>query len=232
MRKTIAAASIAVTGLAVLGAGTAAFAGTRDEPDDGRGRGRVEEALSGLVDDGTITDDQAGAVADALADVRSRHGIGHRGFGLGSCDVLSTTADSLGIDEDDLRSELADGKTIAEVADERGVDVQDVVDDILAAQRKRMNRAVEEGHLTQQQADALLDGAGDRVAALVDGEMRAGGRHDPGDLAPPPGMQRPWPRPWGGAHGHHHGPSGGDSPADDPAETPAAHRDRPGQVVV
>jgi uncharacterized protein YidB (DUF937 family) len=174
MRKTIAAASIAISGFGVLGLGAAAIAGAQDDPSDDERGGWVEDALSGLVEDGTITQEQADAVEEALEDARPDRGIGggigDHGFGLVLGD-MSTVAESLGISEDELRAALADGQTIAEIAEEQGVDVQDVIDDIVAAQRERVDEAVAEGRLTQEEADELLAGAEERVTAFVNGEL-------------------------------------------------------------
>jgi polyhydroxyalkanoate synthesis regulator phasin len=173
MRKTIAAASIAIGGFGVLGLGAAAIAGAQDDPSNDERGGWVQDALSGLVENGTITEEQADAVEEALEDARPDRGfeggIGDRGFAFGFGGI-STVAESLGIGEDELRAALADGQTIAAIAEEQGVDVQDVVDDIVAAQRERLDEAVAEGHLTQEEADEFLAGAEERVTAFVNGE--------------------------------------------------------------
>jgi polyhydroxyalkanoate synthesis regulator phasin len=208
MRKTIAAASIAIGGFGVLGLGAAAIAGAQDDPSDDERGGWVQDALSGLVENGTITEEQADAVEEALEDARPDRGfgggIGHHGLALGLGD-MSTVAESLGIGEDELRAALADGQTIAEIAEEQGVDVQDVIDDIVAAQRERLDEAVAEGHLTQEEADEFLAGAEERVTAFVNGELPD--REDLpdlrelprfGDRGPGDGEVGPWPDdlPW------------------------------------
>jgi polyhydroxyalkanoate synthesis regulator phasin len=199
MRKTIAAASIAIGGFGVLGLGAAAIAGAQDDPSDDERGGWVQDALSGLVENGTITEEQADAVEEALDDTRPdrgfEEGIGHPGFAFGFGGI-STVAESLGIGEDELRAALADGQTIADVAEEQGVDVQDVVDEIVAAQRERLDEAVAEGHLTQEEADEFLAGAEERVTAFVNGELP-----DPEDLRELPhfgdrGLDRGEDRPW------------------------------------
>lgn len=181
MRKPIVAASVAVVALGVVGLGATAIAGAQDDSSDDERGGWVQDALSGLVEDGTITEEQADAVEDALADARPDHGLGggfgHRGFVLGFGANLSTVAEGLGISEDELRSSLEDGRTIAEIAEEQGVDVQEVVDDVVAAQKERLDRAVAEGHLTQEEADEILAGAEERAMAFVNGE-----KPDPEDL--------------------------------------------------
>jgi hypothetical protein len=193
MRKTIVAAtvgaSLAVGGLAgsALGgpgvadaANLAAAQDTTDTTDttagdeaDGRA-GWVDEALSGLVEDGTLTQEQADAVEQALEDARPE-GFGHPLGGLHA--DLSTVAEALGLSEDDLRTALEDGRSLAEVAEEQGVDTQEVVDAIVAAQRERLDEAVADGDLTQEQADEIAADAEERATALVNGEMPAFGGH-------------------------------------------------------
>jgi len=214
MRKTIAAAtvgaSLAVGGLAgsALGgpsvadaANLAAAQDTTDTTDttagdeaDGRA-GWVDEALSGLVEDGTLTQEQADAVEQALEDARPE-GFGHRGGGLHA--DLSTVAEALGVSEDDLRTALEDGQSLAEVAEEQGVDTQEVVDAIVAAQQERLDEAVADGDLTQERADEIAADAEERAIALVNGEMPAFDGHG----GP------------GGPGGHRGGPFGGWDGAD------------------
>jgi transposase-like protein len=233
MRKTIAAASIAVTGLGVLGLGAAAIAGAQDDSSDGEGRGWVHDALSGLVEDGTLTQEQAAAVEEALEEARPDHelggGLGLRRLVFGFGADLSTVAESVGIGEDELRSALEDGRTIAEIAEEHGVDVHQLMDDIVAAQRERLDEAVAEGDLTQEEADEILVGAVERATAFVNGEVP-----EPEDLPDLRELPRfrdrvprgEWHRRWGD------GPSGErDSSEDDPSEGPAIYWDRDDEIT-
>jgi hypothetical protein len=232
MRKTIAAASIAVSGLGVLGLGATAIAGAQDDSSDDKGGGWVQDALGGLVEDGTITQEQADAVEEALEDARPDHGVGgrfgHPGFALGFGGALSTVAESLGIDEDELRSALEDGRTIAEIAEEQGVDVQDVVNDIVAAQRARLDEAVAEGHLTREDADDILAGAEERASAFVNGE-----RPDPEDLPNLRGLPHFRDhRPGDEWRGPRRDGAGDDDPsADDASQTSATHRGRGSELT-
>ncbi|MGZ8735268.1 MAG: hypothetical protein ACXW1M_08780, partial [Acidimicrobiia bacterium] len=156
MRKKIAAAGVALTlagggvGLALLGPSIASAAdsstSTADQlaADSGRPdpKARLTEVLRPLVDDGTITQAQADAVIDALEQARPKgRGPGGRGPGL------DAAATALGIDADALRVELRSGKTIAEVAADRGVDVQTVIDAIVAEMQSHLAEAVESGRL-------------------------------------------------------------------------------------
>ena len=172
MRKIITAAtvvaSIAAGGVAgaVIGAPTIAGAG---ETATGAA-GWVRDALSGLVEDGTIDQGQADAVATALEEARPERGLHH--LHLGHHLGLDAVAESLGITMEELRDALQDGRTIADVAGERGVDVQVVVDAIVAAQRARIDEAVAAGDLTRERADEILADAEERATALVEGDLR------------------------------------------------------------
>lgn len=175
MRKTIAAATVAasVTVGGVAGAllGAPGLAGAAETASGAAGW--VQDALSELVEDGTIDQEQADAVATALDDARPEQG--HHGFGwhLG----LSSAAETLGVTEDELRAALRDGQTIAEVAADQGIEVQAVVDAIATALRERLDEAVTEGRLTQEEADERLAAAEELITAAVNGEvpMRDGG---------------------------------------------------------
>ncbi|MFP5577391.1 MAG: hypothetical protein ACLGIZ_04020 [Acidimicrobiia bacterium] len=170
MNKTIAAAAVAASltagGMAGLVLGTPPLAGAQTAA--GEAVSWVDDALSGLVSDGTITQDQAEAVETALEDARPHHGMhARRGHHLG------VVAEALGMTEDQLRTALEGGKTIAEVAADEGVDVQAVIDALAADARARLDQAVADGDLTREQADERLARIEERVTAMVDGERPA-----------------------------------------------------------
>ena len=52
-----------------------------------------------------------------------------------------------------------DGKSIADVAEEKGVDPQDIIDTYLAELGETLKQAVEDGKMTQNQADWMLEQA-------------------------------------------------------------------------
>ncbi len=66
------------------------------------------------------------------------------------------SAQALGIDEETLFTELDAGKSIAELAQERGVDVQTIADALIAADTEFINKLVANGELTQAEADEWL----------------------------------------------------------------------------
>ncbi|GAA4732447.1 hypothetical protein GCM10023328_09690 [Modestobacter marinus] len=131
---------------------------------------RITEALAGLVEDGSLTQEQVDEVATTLdeADLGGWHGGGHGGWhgggdggwhggGWHGGAGLETAATALGMTEEDLRTALqADGATLASVAEEQGVAVETLVDALVADAQERLTQAVTDGDLTQEQADERL----------------------------------------------------------------------------
>lgn len=78
----------------------------------------------------------------------------HGHFGrLGARPGIEAAAEALGIEPSELAAELRAGKTIAQVADELGADVDAVVDAMVAEARERIERFVEEGLPDRPDAD-------------------------------------------------------------------------------
>ena len=91
-------------------------------------------------------------------------GLG-RGFGLmggGSWTTFDTIAETLKLTPTQLFEQLHSGKTLEEIAQAQGVDLQAVQDAVKANGEKAMKdaiaQAVKDGKITQAQADWLLQG--------------------------------------------------------------------------
>jgi hypothetical protein len=164
---TTAAGVLALGGLAVAGPALADEAGAA-------GTGvveRITEALSGLVDDGSLTQEQADEVASTLAQQgiggHGRHGDGPGG-GPGGGPGLAAAAEALGMTEAELRTALeVEDATLAGVAEDQGVPVDTLVDALVAAERERLAAAVEDGRLTQDEADERLADLEARITERV-----------------------------------------------------------------
>lgn len=81
--------------------------------------------------------------------------MGGRWGGLDNSPV-QTVADTLGLTPVELMTELRAGKTVAEVAAEKNVDVDTLVEAILAPRTERLTQLVADGQLTQAEVDARL----------------------------------------------------------------------------
>lgn len=168
--KFIIASTAGVLSLGGLAVAVPAFAD--EESTAGTTVDRITEALSGLVSDGSITQEQADEVAGTLEEA----GIGGHGGHRGGAPVLSAAATALGMTEDELRTALeADGATLARVAEEQGVEVDALVDALVTVQQERIAAAVEDGRLTQEQADERLADLEERVTERVNTEAPVGG---------------------------------------------------------
>jgi hypothetical protein len=93
------------------------------------------------------------------------------GFGHAPGFDLDVAAEALGVSEDELREALEDGQSIADVAGERGVEVQSVIDALVAAANERIDEAVADGDLDADDAAELKEDLPDRITALVNGEL-------------------------------------------------------------
>ena len=133
----------------------------------------LEEALQPLIADGTITQAQADAVTTALQEARPEGRPGGRGLGRGMGHGrvghgVEAAATALGMTSDELRTALRDGQTIAEIASEKGVDIQTVIDAMVAEVQTHLDERVAGGRLTQEEADAKLADAIERITERLD----------------------------------------------------------------
>jgi hypothetical protein len=142
---------------------------------------KLREALQPLVDAGTITAEQADAVTKQLVESRPERGErgeggpgGHRGgpgggmFGRGGPGMGSEALTGvLGLTAEEIHTQLHDGATLAEIATAQGVDVQAVVDALVAELDTRLDEAVADGRIDQAEADTKLAEAETKITDMV-----------------------------------------------------------------
>lgn len=163
------AGALTLTGLAV---GAPALAATDSAAETASSAAeRIRTALSGLVGDGSITQEQADEVAATLSEAGLGRGGGGGGGGGGHHGPghdLAAAAEALGMSEEDLHTALeADGATLAQVAEDHGVAVDTVVQALVAAEQERIAQAVADGRITQEQADERLADLEQRITDRV-----------------------------------------------------------------
>jgi hypothetical protein len=83
---------------------------------------------------------------------------------------LDAAATYLGLSDDQLRTQLESGKTLAEVAEAKGKSVDGLVDALVADAKKHLDEEVSEGDLTKAQAEQMLSNLEAGIRALVNGE--------------------------------------------------------------
>jgi hypothetical protein len=120
-------------------------------------------------------------------------GFGHGGFMLGGGEnsLISIAADKLGMTVSELTTELRNGKSIADLASEKGVDTQLIVDAYVEQVTTSLDQAVTNGRITQSQADTMLQQLQDRVPDMLNSTHGArmpgwfGGGKGPRHYQPP-----------------------------------------------
>jgi hypothetical protein len=126
-------------------------------------------------------------------------GHGGHGHGMDTGDIAAA-AKVLGMTDAELTAELQAGKSAADVAKAKNVDLQKVIDAVVASDKAEIAAAVTAGTMTQAQADARLANLTQHVTDEVNGVGNG---------------------PGGGGHGGH-GPRGGfDGGGQQPAASPS-----------
>ena len=152
-----------------------------------------EQVLDEAVSEGKLTEEQAERMRERMEQApgawgrgkgfKAPHGQGCRaprgGFGgrMGGAPI-GLAAETLGMTAEDLMAEIQAGKSIAEVAEKQGVDVQKIVDAYMEQLEERLAQAVENGRITQEQADSMLEKAEERALEMLNNtwEGRGPGR--------------------------------------------------------
>jgi len=130
--------------------------------------------------------------------------MGGRGHG-GPVKSLASVATVLKMTEAELKTQLDAGKSLADVAKAQGVNVQSVIDVIVAEVKAHIADEVKSGEITQAEADAKLADVTTKVTEMVNSVR-------PGDM----GGRGHGGRGGRGGHGHSHGMEGSGN-----IETPA-----------
>ena len=138
---------------------------------------RIVEKLQGLIDDGTISADQAQAVAETLADgFRPGGPRGHRGV-----HVLGGVAEFLEMEPEDFREALGEYETLADLAAANGSSGDELIEYLVTKAEEHLAQAVDNDRIDQATADEKLAEIEERVTEMVNGEIpEFQGRPGPG----------------------------------------------------
>ena len=136
---------------------------------------------------GPPTSAQADKVATTLAEELPRHG--HRG-GIVQL-ARAEVAKALGITVEELRTEREAGKTLAQIAADKGLAKGTLITRLVAAAEQQLAAEVTAGRLTQAQADVRKATLRDRITEHVDSTRPEPGKdhrgHGPREEAAEPG---------------------------------------------
>jgi hypothetical protein len=132
-------------------------------------RAAFKAALTARVDAavkaGKLTPEQAAKLKQRIAagnglglGARKAFGQHRKVFrgGIAKARAHAPVATYLGMTRDQLRAELRNGKSLAQIAKEKGKTVDGLVAAMLAPVKERLAKAVENGRLTKARGDAIL----------------------------------------------------------------------------
>lgn len=149
---------------------------------------QAQEQLAQAVTDGKLTQEEADAkLAEIQTAIENGEFPGQRGFGPGQNaprgERNSDLAEALGMTQEELHTAIQNGQTIEEIAAEKGVDLEalqaEQQAEKLAQAQERLAQAVEDGKLTQEEADQILE------------QMQSGERPEFGGRGGPGGQRAP-----------------------------------------
>jgi hypothetical protein len=135
------------------------------------------DAIAALVKDGTITQAQADKVVAALEAARPADGGrgGKGGDGAGRGAGLTAVSTALGMTPAELKTALQGGQTIAQVAASKNVDVQKVIDAMVAEYKTKETAEIATGDHTQAEVDQKVADFTTRATDIVNGRVPVGG---------------------------------------------------------
>jgi hypothetical protein len=144
----------------------------------------VKNRVDAAVEDGRLTKAQADRIKERIDTGDVPFLFPGRGFGFGPGPGrfddhgrhghhlgLDAAASYLGLTEAKLRGALENGKTLAQVAKDRGKSVDGLVDALLAEKSKELDAAVASGRITKAERAEFLAGLKERITDLVNGRF-------------------------------------------------------------
>ncbi len=143
------------------------------------------ETLDEAVDEGLLTEGQAERLQEGDFPFRGRPGHGPR---HGPGHVMDAAAEALDMPRDELMEQLRDGTSLAEVAEAKGMSVEDFKAAFLDQVQAQLDDLVAEDDLTQEQADGIFQRTEENIDDIVNGDGCPGGfggpRHGPFGVEP------------------------------------------------
>ncbi|MCM8745152.1 hypothetical protein NET03_01255 [Thermomicrobium sp. CFH 73360] len=127
---------------------------------------RLDTLLTDLVNQGIINQSQADAIRNYLQ--RQAQSRCYQAAILPPADILSTAANKLGLTTSQLRAELRQGKSLAQVASDHGVSRDDLKNALLQTARTNANALVQQGVLTQEEAERAITDLQNNLDTLLD----------------------------------------------------------------
>jgi hypothetical protein len=156
-------------------------------------KGASEDQIDAAVAAGKITKAQGDAMKQRAAQggMPFFGGGHHGGFGHGGPMSMSAAASYLGLTEVELHAQLESGKTLAQIADDKGKTVAGLKKAIIDQAKTTLDATVKAGTLTQAQADDMLTRMSGHLDDMINGTgpLHGDGDGDHGFGGPPSGVQ-------------------------------------------
>jgi len=154
-------------------------------------KGAASDRIDAAVAAGTLTKEQGDTAKRRLENAkglpllglgRGPHvagpidrGMLRPGFGFGPGKSLSAAATFLGLSESDLRTQLRDGKSLADVAKDKGKTTADLKAAMKSAITSELDQAVKDNRLTADQRRKILARIDARLDELINNTPPKGG---------------------------------------------------------
>jgi hypothetical protein len=149
----------------------------------------LENRIDAAVAAGRLTKEQGDELKQRIESGDLPLFFGPRGGPHEHFGELDAAASYLGLTEAQLDEQLDSGKTLAQVAKDRGKSVDGLIQALVDAATKRLDADVAAGRLTKAQEQQILSGLKQRITDFVNGMRRHDFRFDRGFAGPPPGFR-------------------------------------------
>lgn len=94
-------------------------------------------------------------------------GMGHHGSAM----MSTVIADALGMTMEDFQAARTNGKSVADLAKEKGVKVDELVALMIKSKKEKLEQYVKDGSMTQEQMDAMLEQAEAMMKDAIEGNF-------------------------------------------------------------
>lgn len=161
-------AGIALAGALAVGSGIAvtqpadAHDGDRAQHSEQRMQKRLDR-LQSKVDDGTISQERADEITARMEQRKARHEERR----AARTERRESLASTLGTTADELKADRRAGLSLADIAAANGVDINIVIDEMVADRTARIEEAVASGKIDQAKADQRLAKIEDRITDRI-----------------------------------------------------------------
>ncbi len=124
----------------------------------------------GVLHNQAYAAESTNTTADAASPNKAEHGK-HKGFGH-ETHMIKEAATILGVDEKTVIDQLKQGKTLAQISQDKGVSEEVLLQKLTEAENQSIDAAVAAGKITQAQADKHKSGLADRLKKEVESTVK------------------------------------------------------------